>query len=69
MTKYYAEELEERLHDMTQPFPLPWRVYKEVIIAKVWVADCQSEHIARILVEALIEDDNRIESEEENSAE
>ncbi len=60
MREYYAVELEERLHDMTQPNPLPWVVYQKGISTDLWIADCQSDRIAKILVIALTEEEKRI---------
>ena len=56
---YYAIELTEMLHDLEMPNPLPWAVYQKRIFLDGWIADCVSFRKAKILVEALTEENNR----------
>ena len=64
MREYYAKELDEMLHDLEQgPYDLPWVVYQKGVFLDLWVADCVDGRVAKILVNALTEEEKRIEAD------
>lgn len=64
MREYYAKELPEMLHDLEEgPHDLPWAVYQKGTFIDLWTADCADDRVARILVDALTQEEDRIEKE------